>query len=387
MINPFVIKGSIPDEYFCGRKESLVRLESLVTNGHNVVLMAERRMGKTALVEKFFGNERIRSNYNTISVDILETTSEEEFTMILSKAVFDRFSRSGHVLLKNLMAGLRSLTGLFGYDAVSQMPTVTLKLGSIRNPEQTLDELFAFLETTEKPNIIMIDEFQQISDYEGKVQMEAVLRSRIQKLRNTSFIFAGSEPTMLGRMFNDASRPFYKSSTQMELPSIPKEEYRAFAEKAFSQSGRHLSSDAFSLLYDFFEGVTYYIHYTLNVAFMLTDTGCPCGRKEIAEALRWILANEESSIKHALSQLSLLQKSLLYSIAEKGSVTGITSARFVRDTMLYSTSTVQSAARALMKKKLLSRIGEKYFVSDRFMQLWIIDIYYDGIDRVMDISL
>ena len=45
--NPFVIKGTIPDAYFCDREQETEQLVRWITNGNNVVLVAPRRIGKT----------------------------------------------------------------------------------------------------------------------------------------------------------------------------------------------------------------------------------------------------------------------------------------------------------------------------------------------------
>lgn len=165
--------------------------------------------------------------------------------------------------------------------------------------------------------------------------MEAILRSRIQKMSNTSFIFSGCEYSLLGRMFESPKRPFYKSATPMELSAIPLGVYRHFADRQFSDFRKSLNPNSFDSLYSLFNGFTFYIHYTLNVAFMLTAEG-------------------ESS--------------------------GLTSEGFLLKHGLHSTSMVQSAARSLEKKKIISRIGERYYLNDKFEGAWIIEHYLDGLE-------
>lgn len=60
-------------------------------------------------------------------------------------------------------------------------PTFNIKLGDISSPDYTLDEIFAFLESADKPCIIAIDEFQKIANYPEK-NVEELLRAKIQKL-------------------------------------------------------------------------------------------------------------------------------------------------------------------------------------------------------------
>ena len=48
------------------------------------------------------------------------------------------------------------------------------------NPEVTLDEIFAYLNNADKPCLIAIDEFQQITNY-GDKRIEALLRTYVQR--------------------------------------------------------------------------------------------------------------------------------------------------------------------------------------------------------------
>lgn len=49
--NPFIVSGKIPTELFCDRKEEAACLLKFLQSEENVVLMSQRRMGKTKLVE------------------------------------------------------------------------------------------------------------------------------------------------------------------------------------------------------------------------------------------------------------------------------------------------------------------------------------------------
>ena len=56
----------------------------------------------------------------------------------------------------------------FKLDMVTGEPCFDIGLGDIQAPQTTLDEIFAYLETADKPSIVAIDQFQQIGGYEEK---------------------------------------------------------------------------------------------------------------------------------------------------------------------------------------------------------------------------
>ena len=49
------------------------------------------------------------------------------------------------------MKTLSSISGQFGYDPVNNTPTFALSLGSIPQPEVTLEEIFQYLDSLDKP--------------------------------------------------------------------------------------------------------------------------------------------------------------------------------------------------------------------------------------------
>ena len=52
-INPFIVTGKIPKAYFCDRDAESAQLIRFLGSQENVVLMSQRRMGKTKLVLEY----------------------------------------------------------------------------------------------------------------------------------------------------------------------------------------------------------------------------------------------------------------------------------------------------------------------------------------------
>ena len=64
MTNPFIINGKIPERYFCNRDTETKTLIDRLINGHNVILMSPRRMGKTGLIEHCYAQPQL-NKYHT----------------------------------------------------------------------------------------------------------------------------------------------------------------------------------------------------------------------------------------------------------------------------------------------------------------------------------
>ena len=88
-INPFILSPAIPDEFFCDRQSESASLIKSIGNQENIVLISPRRVGKTGLIYHCFNQPEISDNYITVSIDILHTTSFQEFISCVFCRLYD----------------------------------------------------------------------------------------------------------------------------------------------------------------------------------------------------------------------------------------------------------------------------------------------------------
>lgn len=368
--NPFIVTGAIQKKYFCDRERETKRIIRCVTSGENIVLMSPRRLGKTGLIYHCFDDEAIRGNFSTLFVDILRTSSLNEFTFLLGKTVFNEIGRKSQALMKMIVATLKSINGSFGYDPISGMPTFDLSLGQITNPEYTLEEIFQCLEQADKRCIVAIDEFQQIASYPEK-NTEAILRTFIQQAHNVNFVFSGSERHLLEEMFRNAARPFYNSADTLSMEPIDKDVYTTFAAHLFTDCGKSIDSELIHHIYDFFDGNTYYNQKTLHEAFEETPSEGWCTEAIIQKVIEDLLLDNHRKFSEMLSLLTLPQKELLYAISKDHYAPSPTSAQFIKRHSLRSASSVQASMKKLLEYHMISRSSSGYYVDDSLMQHWL----------------
>lgn len=369
-INPFVVSGKIPPQYFCDRVEESKQLEKALCNQMNVVLTSSRRMGKTSLVDFVFDKPEIRDNYITISIDILHTTTFREFILAFGTAVFDCVAARSEKWRKQFVTFLKSLSASFGYDATSNLPTFDIKIGDVQQPEYTLQEIFKYLESIDKRCLIVIDEFQQITYYPEK-NVEALMRTHIQKLSNSNFVFSGSQRRLMEEMFFSSKRPFYQSAKSIRLEPIDKDIYMDFAVKNFKESGKEIEKEAFAHIYDTFQGVTLYIQRILKDAFAETSKGETCDVETAKRLIEEYIDENDSRLREQLSFITETQKELLYAVHEARQASGITSMEFTKKYRLRSPSSSQSAALKLLEYDMITRKEKFYSISDPLLSLWL----------------
>lgn len=368
--NPFVVSGKIPSEYFCDRIEESKQLEKSLCNQMNVVLTSSRRMGKTSLVDFVFDKPEIRDNYITISIDILHTTTFREFILAFGTAVFDCVATRSEKWRKQFVTFLKSLGASFGYDAISNLPTFDIKIGDVQQPEYTLKEIFNYLESVDKRCLIVFDEFQQITHYPEK-NVEALLRTHIQKLSNSNFVFSGSQRRLMEEMFFSSKRPFYQSAKSIRLESIAEDIYLDFAMKNFNNAGKEIDKEAFLHIYETFQGVTFYIQRILKDAFVETQKGESCDIETSKRLIDEYIDENDSRLREQLAFITEAQKELLYAIHEARQASGITSMAFTKKYRLRSPSSSQSAALKLLEYDMITRKENYYSISDPLMSLWL----------------
>lgn len=373
-INPFIIAGKIEPRYFCDRVAETKEILNLINNQNNIVLVSPRRMGKTGLIRHCFNKKEIRDKYITFFIDILQTSSLREFTYLLGKEIYDTLLPLSKRLAEKFIRVLKSINGKFTYDPFTGLPSFNLSIGEIQNPEFTLKEIFEFLEAADKRCLVSIDEFQRITDYPEK-NVEAVLRTYIQNCSNSNFIFAGSRRHILQNMFLDSARPFYHSASLMELMAIPEEVYSGFVIKNFKEKKKAVVKEDVRRIYEDFEGHTYYMQRIFNQAYSLTPEEGFCGQDTIKEALRYIIDSNAFQYRETLANISEHHKELLFAIAKEGRVDQPTSGNFIIKHNLRSASSVQGSLRKLIDLDLVTKQENTYFLTDKFLSLWINLIY------------
>ena len=327
--NPFVTNGYVGPEYFCDRVEETKMLVDFLTNGNNMALMSPRRLGKTDLIKHCFEQPAIKDKYYTFVIDIYATDSFRDFVNIFGKSILEALKPKGRKVWEGFLNVLSSIRSDISFD-INGNPVWGLGVGAMVPPQTTLDEIFSYLSSADKHCLVAIDEFQQIVYYHDNKNVEAALRTQIQKCTNANFVFAGSQRHLMSEMFLSPARPFYQSVVPMSLHPIPLENYWAFAEPRFAISGNRR-----------------------------------------IEAISTYLQMSSEAYATLLRQMPEKQRNVLLAIASEGRVKNISGGKFVHKYRLPSTSSVVSAVKGLLEKDFITQEDSEYFIYDHFFQLWL----------------
>lgn len=372
--NPFVVGKYLSDKYFCDREEETEFLRKQIQNGRDVALISPRRLGKSGLIQHFFNQPDIKEKYYVFFVDIYATTSLAEFVYALGKEIYTQLKPQTTHWKENFFQMIKSFRIGLKVDTFTGAPSFDLGLGDIQVPQTTLDEIFAYIEEADKPCIIAIDEFQQIGEYVEK-NVEALLRTKIQKCHRAQFIFSGSKRHIMSNMFNSVSKPFYQSAISMGLESIPIDTYSDFAKSLFEERGKQIEKETIETVWNLYGGYTWFVQMMMNELYALTPEGGTCIPAMISEAKSNVIMAQENSYKDLLSNIPPKQKTVLQAIAKEGIAQNITSSKFIKKYNLNSASSVQAAVKLLLKNDIITHTDNGYRVYDFFLSEWLAKVY------------
>lgn len=379
--NPFIDGINIPDELFCDRKEETEEIIQLLNNGNKVVLKAPRRIGKSSLITHILRQKKISDNYNVLYLDLLGTNSATEFIRDFQK-VFTSSSFAKLDTAKEIAKSLPSKVALeTEFNEITRTWKGRLGFMDFKEISISLDTIFGYLENTAKPNIVVFDEFQQIKYYPEP--MAAILRSYIQKVNNTRFIFSGSSRRMISTMFNSYGEPFYHSAESVELYIISEPKYEEFCIKNFRDYNKDIEPAAVEFAYELAAGNTYEIQRIMRSVFATTENGQTATKDDIKTAVERILDRQDQMFREKLSMLNnSKERKVLIAIALEGIATEMLSKKMIKEYDLGAASSIAQSLDKLCsedKLNLVLKKGNSYILQDKMFELWIAR-QYDQLD-------
>lgn len=370
IMNPFTLKEYAGPEYFCNRIKETARIINAIQNQRNLTLSSIRKMGKTGLIHHVF-NQLSRSNeFDLIYFDIYHTSSLSGFINKFGTSLLTEEETFPEKLNRMIKTFIKSIRPTVTYDSYTGAPTFSFNIDNEAAGIKTIEEIFGFLEqrSREKPVVIAIDEFQQIANY-PESNVEALLRTNIQRLLNVNFIFSGSDKHLLASMFTDAKRPFYQSTELMHLEEIPADEYSIFIKTKFNEYSVSIEDEAIIDILKITRRHTYYVQYLCN---KLYGSGTKSiDSKYVNKIFVSILDENEVYYSEYRDLLTSQQWNLLIALSKEEGISRVTTTNFIKKHNLTTASTIRRGIKSLLDKKMIYKKDGKYYVYDVFFAKWL----------------
>ena len=372
MVNPFVIKSYESKEFFCDREEELQLMLQNCINKTDMTLVSRRRMGKTGLVFRLFDElNSVHPEIFTVYLDIFISRNLDDFIKLFAEAAVKAFPTKTKIG-ERLMNFIKSLRPQVTYDSITGEPQFQIAYHNESEKEYTLRSLFELLTSQNVHIVFAIDEFQQIREYPEQ-NMEAMLRTYMQRCNNVTFIFSGSRKHLMTDIFTNARKPFYSSTSFVSIDKISATSYSDFICKQFSAHKRKITDDAVNFILEWTQRHTYYTQFLCHTIYANGQKNIDI--PEVKKACGQVLKQREPVYLQYRKMLTDKQWDFLIAVAKEGSVRQVTAADFLKRYKIGGASVSKRLVESLCEKELLnaevSLDGIDYSVDDVFFSRWL----------------
>lgn len=366
-MNPFLINNYVSPEYFCDRERETEILIKNIENQANTALFAQRRIGKSALIKQVFYIKK--QSCTCVYIDIFASRNLQDFANILANGIYQVFEekKKGRVFLETI----KLFRPIISMNELSGNMEITLDITKSQSIDRSVPQLLTYLEKQNIPFVVAIDEFQQILTYPEK-NVEAILRTCIQTLKNVQFIFCGSHLHLMSEIFNSAKRPFFASCSNLFLHKIDENIYASFIRQLFEKQNYTIEEEAIELILELTDLHTYYVQKVCHELYAMRTKKIKV--KQVHDCIQQILLENEMVFFQYRSLLSSNQWDLLKSIALEEKVSQPYSNAFIKKYNLSVTGVKRALVSLLEKDMVFYQSGQEfpyYEVQDKFLRLWL----------------
>jgi hypothetical protein len=367
--NPFTYGGRVSGEAFCDRQKELEELLSDIKARQHLILFSQRRFGKTSLVWRLLADAK-KNGIIPVYVDLYPVSSLAEFIELYAKAIAEALSGYEKVmkLLKGLFSRLYLSMGLDG-TGNPQWSVGFDRSRETESLEEVLGALEAYLKTTKKAGVVVFDEFQQITETNGK-KMEARLRTAIQTHEHVSYIFVGSRKHMMQDIFSNPNRPFYRSGKIFPLGKISSDDFYPFIRERFGSAKMAITDKALDAVLSVTETHPYYTQYLCHILYDIVEDN-RVREDDVPKALDLLISREATAYMNTWDLLTLRQRQALVALAETTVGERPFRTEILQRFGMSQPAVMMRALNSLVEKDLVDKEDGRYEIIDVFFKRWI----------------
>lgn len=210
-------------ELFINRKSELAELTAGLKAGSDFVLVAPRRFGKTSLAVRVLENIAIDKNYLIVDIDLMKYSGGS--IKALAESIIEKILNS--LGLKGKLRRIwREIDFSFSVKVKYQDLEIEPLLQLFRDEksdewavlEEALELAQKVAKQIKKHVIVFYDEFGELAQMGDRVIK--LFRSVLQRHTNVSYLFAGSQETVMNKIFLAKTGAFYRFGELIYLKEL-----------------------------------------------------------------------------------------------------------------------------------------------------------------------
>jgi AAA+ ATPase superfamily predicted ATPase len=246
-----------------GREIEKKTLATYIELSQHCAIVAPRRYGKTTLVNSVL-NE-LDESHLVIKLDLMAASSVRELCVQMIDAVYASHGVAN--FFKNVSENMLELISRFkldteyvsiGYDIIKEQDESSMLKQAFELPE-------IFAKKFNKKSVVFIDEFGDIDRF--GVDLIKKMRSYFQQQSHSVYIFAGSQTSMMNKIFLDKENAFFNFASIMRIGFIDESDCKTYL-KNLSINKVSFSSYAIAEILRITKGHPFYLVKLLQEAYI-----------------------------------------------------------------------------------------------------------------------
>lgn len=375
MENPFVYGKVVRGKYFADREAEIAELKNDIASSQNVIVFSPRRYGKTSLILEVL--DRVKDEgLLTCYIDLFKVTSQETFIAAYAREVARLQGGRIQTMLKKIRDLLPRLVPKVVMKGEKADLEVEFEFDPRADKGPLFDDLFEAVATmslqTGKKAVVVFDEFQEITGWDVKGQIERQMRTHFQMHESVSYIFMGSKRHLMQELFRNKNRPFYRFGRHFPLGKIPKDEFAVFIQRHFEEMGYQTDLDAIREILHVADDHPYYTQLLCHILWDRKRQEKVIAKEDIYLAVQEVFMREAHAFHDIWDMLPLKSRQLLVALAKEDSPqVRPFSSGFLQKHNLGSASSVQRAITRLLEEEVLEKTNGGYQFTDVFFKRWL----------------
>lgn len=367
MTIPFKYGTIVSGKNFCGRAELLAQIVQYIESSQNIVVLGERRVGKSSLVHE---SVRKWKKGRLLYVDLMGIKSADALCRRILRGVVTFEQGAGW--LDKVVRMLSHLRPSISTDPITGMPTVSFD-ASFEMKTGSIPEVLSFIAGLAKKSriVVVLDEFQDILNIEDSREALSLFRGKIQFQADIPYIFVGSIRHKMESVFTDHNSAFFKSAIPLNVGPLDDTEFANFLSKKFASGKRRISEETLNRVFEICNYIPGDIQQLCQALWEVSAENGKVSMGKLKGALILVFSREQKSYENYLSLLTNLQQKCLLTIAREGGQ-NIFSRSFMKAGGFTNPSSVRRAIRRMLDINLLYESSGEYRFINPFFRAWLI---------------
>lgn len=371
----------VTGQHFIGRKEDCAILGNLLAQSENVVIGEPFGTGKKSLVHQVFTKMKVSGErFSVGEMTALDIRRGEDFVKRLGTAVIRIVATTPDEYERIVNRYLEGTHFVFDRKAFADRDTILSTNWDLdENDLRAVLRLpYALAAERGEKIYLIVDEFQNVDladdgELVFKLMEEVIDGAKAEGLRLFSYIFIGSQVNAMDDIFVKRHF-FYRLATRLRLSKVDEREIVERIIKGFLASGKVIDRDLISGACRLFKCNLFYINHFTSVCDSLSKGYIM--EPVLLEALATVIAVNRGRFIAMMNDLTTFQVSLLKAIIDGYSK--FSTAEVIRRYSLNSSANVRRLKDALMKKEILTFVGEegKPVILDPLFEYWLRNYYF-----------